>query len=289
MWQVVFFAGATLLVALQAWRGWRLGVVRQIASILALVVAYVAAFFGGRLFVPMLRPLGFPDQLLAIGAGALLGLIVFAGSSVLAAVLFKRTAEQTIGIVRLGYGSLGALIGALFGFGLVWLAVVSIRVLGTVAETEIAAARRPVRSRKEAVLNPPPPPPGGLVHGLAHMKQSLEQGATGSMLERVDPIPEEVYTALAKVGQMIANEESVSRFLAYPAVKPLAQHPKIVALQTDPEIAREVLARDYVGLLRNERIVSAVNDPEIAALLRKLEFQKALDYALHRPEKRAHE
>lgn len=285
-WQVIFFAGATLLILLQAWRGWRLGVVRQMLSIVGIVAAYAAAFFGGPLFVPILRPLGFPDQLLSIAAGAVLGLIVLLAVSVLGALLFKRTAEQSVGAVRFGYGSLGALLGALFGVGLIWLAIMSIRVLGTVAETDIAAARRAVDSHGRSVVRPVAPPPGALVRGLAQMKQSLEQGATGAMVEKVDPIPEAVYAALTKIGKVISSEESASRFLAYPGVKPLAEHPKIVALQSDPQIARAVLARNYYDLLHNERVVQAANDPEIVALLRQFELEKALDYALHKPEKR---
>jgi hypothetical protein len=79
------------------------------------------------------------------------------------------------------------------------------------------------------------------------MKQSLGHGATAAMVDRVDPIPDAVYSALAKVGEMVSSDESVARFLSYPGVKPLAEHPKIVALQSDPQVSREVLERDYRG------------------------------------------
>ena len=88
---------------------------------------------------------------------------------------------------------------------------------------------------------------------------------------------------------MVSSDESVARFLSYPGVQPLAEHPKIVALQSDPQVSREVLERDYLALLRNERIVAAANDPEVAVLLRQFEFQKALDYAIRKPEKRGNE
>ena len=279
-WQMVFLGGAALLVLLQARRGWKLGVVRQLLSLVAIVAAYAVAIFGGPLFVPVLRPLGFPDTVLAIGAGVILGLVVFFLVNVIAAILFKKTAQQEAGAVRLSYGALGALIGALFGLVVVWVAVLGIRLLGTVAETELAAAaRRPNAVAKTGRVSPPPEP-GALIRGLAQLKHSLEQGSTGAMVERVDPIPPEVYEVLMKVGLMISNEESVARFLDYPGAKPLAQHPKIVALQSDPDIQRDVQEHNYVGLLRNERIVAAANDPEVAKLLRQFEFQKALDHAI---------
>jgi hypothetical protein len=42
---------------------------------------------------------------------------------------------------------------------------------------------------------------------------------------------------------------------------------------------------DYMGLLHNPRVIAAANDAEVASLLRQLDFQKALDYALDGAEK----
>jgi hypothetical protein len=47
---------------------------------------------------------------------------------------------------------------------------------------------------------------------------------------------------------------------------------------------QEVAAHDYLALLRNPRIVEAANDPEVTALIKQLEFEKALDYALRPPD-----
>jgi hypothetical protein len=78
----------------------------------------------------------------------------------------------------------------------------------------------------------------------------------------------------------------VDRFLSYPGAKTLLAHPKIAALQNDPVITRDLINRNYFALIRNPRIVTAANDTEIGELMRKFEFEKALDYALH-PEKEA--
>jgi hypothetical protein len=131
---------------------------------------------------------------------------------------------------------------------------------------------------------PSPTPAGAMIRGLAHMKQSLEQGTAGAMVQQVDPIPGTLYSILHKLGMMVSDEKSVDRFLNYPGVKPLLAHPKIAALQTDPDITRDILNRNYLALLRNPRIVTAANDTEIGELMRKFEFEKALDYALRRPE-----
>ena len=72
----------------------------------------------------------------------------------------------------------------------------------------------------------------------------------------------------------------MQRFVTYPGTKVLSQNPKIVALQTDPQITRQVERRDFVGLMANPKIVAVVNDPALEQLVRRFELEKALDYAL---------
>ena len=190
-----------------------------------------------------------------------------------------------MGAVRLGYGVAGAAIGGLMGLFVVWIGVLGIRVLGTVAKTQIEAAKHPVSSvRGKATARPIPQPPGSLVRGLARIKDSLERGAAGAVVEQVDPIPGTLYALLTKVGQMISSEQSIDRFLSYPGVKTLTQHPKIAALHDDPDIAKNLIAQNYLALVRNEHIIRAANDREIGELMAKFEFEKALDYALAKPK-----
>ena len=54
-------------------------------------------------------------------------------------------------------------------------------------------------------------------------------------------------------------------------------------LQKDPEIARQVVRGNYMGLLGNPKILAAVNDPNLEALVKSFELEKALDYALAAP------
>jgi hypothetical protein len=57
IWQIVFVSFAVVLVFFEAVRGWRFGVLRQLMRLAGLVAAYAAAFFGGRLLLPIARPL----------------------------------------------------------------------------------------------------------------------------------------------------------------------------------------------------------------------------------------
>ena len=285
LWQICFFAAAALIVAVKAWHGWRLGVVRQAVGLVALVSAYFCAIFGGRVLAPVFFLLGVPSGLSGVAGGAALGLLVYLGFTIVTAIIFKKTSQQNVGVVRFGYGMAGAAIGGLMGLFVVWIAVLGIRVLGTVAKTQIEAAKHPVASaRGKTGQKPIPQAPGSIVRGLARIKESLEQGAAGAVVEQVDPIPGTLYSLLTKVGQMISNEQSIDRFLSYPGVKTLTQHPKIAALHDDPDIAKNLIAQNYIALVRNEHIIRAANDREIGELMAKFEFEKALDYALAKPK-----
>lgn len=287
-YQAGFFAGAVLFVLFTAWHGWRLGIARQIISILALAAAYIIGYFGGSTLGPTLaRVIDFPEPALAVLGAVGLGFIVYCCISLVGAIAFKKTAQQSVGLVRLGYGLSGAACGAVYGVFLVWIMILAIRLLGSVAETQIAVVKNPrlTLGGPTPTPTPVPTPPGAMIRGLAHMKQSLEQGAAGAMVQQVDPIPGTLYSILHKLGIMVSDEKSVDRFLNYPGVKPLLDHPKIAALQNDPDITRDILSRNYFALIRNPHIITAANDTEIGELMRKFEFEKALDFAIRGPDK----
>lgn len=276
-WQIVFFVSASLFVLFRMFRGWRQGVVLQLVSLLGLILAYAVAIFGGRLAVPVFRPLGYPDFIVSLIAGSVMAMVVYVSIITVGHILFRRTNQQSLGLMRIGYGLGGSAIGMIFGFLTVWMVVLAIRLLGSVAETELEAAQPAPRR-----LARPEPRNVAFVESMAHMKQSLEQGPTGAIVETLDPIPTKFYDLVSKITLVVGSQESIERFLSYPGARPLSQHPRIVALQSDPNVVAQIQQRNYLGLLKNESIVQAVNDPEVGHLVRNFELEKALDYALGR-------
>ncbi len=273
-WQAIFFASAAIFIAYQMFRGWRLGVVRQLVNLFALILAYGVAIFGGTSVVPVLRPLGYPDFIVSLVAGSIMASLVFASISFLGRILFRRTNQQGLGLLRLGYGVGGSFIGMVFGFLTVWLVVLAIRLLGTVAATEASAAEPAVHKLRART------PAEAFSDSIVHMKSSLEQGTAGEIVQRIDPLPAKVYKVAQKVGLVASNADKMQRFLSYPGARELALHPRIVALQRDPAVTREVASRNYLGLMKNESVVRALDDPEVTKLVRNFELEKALDYAL---------
>jgi len=286
-YQIGFLVGAGLFIAFTAWHGWRLGILRQIISILALASAYIIGYFGGGRLGGVLRHfIDLPERALAVLGAVGLGFIIYCCITLLGVIAFKKTAQQKAGLMRLGYGASGAVCGAFYGLFLVWITVLAIRLLGSVAETQLAGAyySSSTANKHSATPTPAPTPPNAVIRTLAHMKESLEQGPTGMVVQQVDPIPGTLYGILRKLGVMVSDEKSIDRFLSYPGVKPLLANPKIAALQNDPEIIRDIVGRNYLALIRNPHIIAAANDTEIGELMRKFEFEKALDYAIRRPE-----
>jgi hypothetical protein len=282
---------AALLVLFEIARGWRMGLLRQLVRVGAVIAAYAAAWFGGKLLLPMARPfVKMPDFVIAIIAGAVLALVVYAVITSVGTILFKRTAQQESGVVKLAYGLSGAAIGFLFGAFLVWLLVVGIRALGSVAEVQLHA------SAPNAPATKFPAAPAARRHvpvaehldsslmvSLARLKNSVELGSVGQVVKTADVVPSSTYQTLGKVGKIASDPESAERFLSYPGAKELSENPKILALRADPEITDMIAHGKFMDLLQDERLIEAANDPAVAAQVKSFQFQKALDYATRKP------
>ncbi len=284
-WQSIFLAVAAMLILLEIFRGWRLGLPRQLVRIGAIILAYMTALFGGQHLLPLLRPLvRLPDLVLSGIGGAILALLVYIVVTSLGTILFKRTGQQESGIVRLVYGMTGAVIGLFFGAFLIWLLVVGIRSVGAIAEAQVNA-----QTRVPALLEQPERPartvrrmaePSAVTASLAKLKQSLELGPVGDVVKQTDVLPTGIYETLGKVGEVFARPERAQRFLTYPGIAELTDHPKILALRADPEITSMLENGRLLDLVRDERLIEAANDPELAAQVKKFDFRAALDYAL---------
>jgi hypothetical protein len=117
---------------------------------------------------------------------------------------------------------------------------------------------------------------------LARLKNSLELGPFGNAIKQMDPVSQKSYETVAKVAAVFSNPERARRFLSFPGARELSEHPKIVALRDDREIAEMISQRRFLDLLQNQRVIGAANDPALADWIKKFDFQRALDYAMER-------
>jgi len=291
LWQAVFVSFAVVFICFEVVRGWRLGLIRQLVRVAALVVAYAAAVFGARLLVPIARPfLKMPDIVLSILAGAVLALVIYALVTSMGTVLFKRTGQENSQLIHLIYGFAGAIVGLIFGAFVLWLIVASVRAVGTLAdaqvhnqaifrETDQPATLHALDVRRR-FLSEPNGGSAALATSLARLKNSLELGLLGNAVKQTDPVPLKTYETLGKVGSVFSNRERAQKFLTLPGARELGEHPKIVALRDDPEISEMIAHGRFLDLLQNQRIIDAANDPTLADRIKKFDLQRALDYAV---------
>ena len=288
LWQIVFVSFAVVLVLFEILRGWRRGLPRQVARLGALIAAYFAGWFATKFFGPLLGLfVSLPDTVLSILAGAIFALVIYAIVSGIGSALFRRTDQHDSMLVRLVYGSTGAVLGAFFGLFMVWLVVVGIRSVGSVANAEVreqtndSSVVHAVDMRRR-IFAEPGEDEAPLTTSMARLKNSVEMGVIGNLLKKSDFIPQKTYDLIEKVGTVAANPQYAERFLEYPGAKELAEHPKVVALRNDQEISQMVSQGQFLELIQDHRIIDAANDPELRERLKKFDVNAALTYAVQK-------
>jgi hypothetical protein len=161
--------------------------------------------------------------------------------------------------VRLFYGAGGGFFGLIFGLLILWGGISIFRTLGAVAE-----ARQSAPSDEQFVA----------------LKESLEEGATGSLVEQVDIVPSNIYGLITKLMRVTQSPEATARFFAYPETRQLLMQPKIMELFSDPTIAGAAAEGNYLSLLTSPKLAEIASDPEVQKSFTGFELEKALDYAL---------
>lgn len=288
-WQLVFVSFAVVIILLEVIHGWRLGLVRQIVRVIAIVVAYSSGFFGARATVPIMRSyFKLPDPILGALGGAILGLILFLAINTSGAFLFKKTAQQQSRFLKLLWGSTGAFFGVLLGLFTIWLTFAGIRMVGSLAEARSraenaqtsATARVSGSGHGQSEAGSPPTQSNPLMAMLAQMKNSLEIGRVGEAIRGTDPFPPGLYSGLEKLGEVASNPQSAARFLSFPGAREISEHPKVVALRNDATVMELIAAGHIFELMQNQRMIDAMNDPVLQARLKQFDLERALDYAL---------
>lgn len=290
-WQVLFVSFTILIILLEIIHGWRVGLMRQLVRIVAIIVAYGCALFAGPAVLPIARSFArLPDPLLALIGGAALGVILFAILNGVGPLLFKRTRDHESRVVRLVWGIGGGLLGIVLGAFTIWLVFAGARLIGSVAEAQVHTGRaltsatlQPIWNRPLQIageVQPRNAQPSPLLITLSELKASLESGPVGQSLAEIDPIPKNTYRTLERVGEVASNPDSAQRFLRFPGTQQIASDPKIIALRDDPQVAALIAKGRVLDLLQNERVIAALNDPVLMARLKTFDLNRALDYAL---------
>ena len=274
--KLAYLSGSSLVAGLLTWNGWRQGLGRQGMTLLAIASAYAAGFFGRKTAMPAFTFLGYPEIVTEVIGAVAAGLLTYLAIHGLSRVLFKKTKDVVERGSRVRSGVFGALLGFVFALFLFVVSYYAVRMMGTLASSKVRVASEDLAAAKAN----PSEEPSAIIKGLAKLNDALNEGQTGELFHKVDRVPPNVYAMLFKLGIMVSREESVDRFLAYPGIASLAAHPKIVSLKNDPTVSEQLISKSYLRLLRNEKVVALANDAEFAALIKAMDFDKAIDHAI---------
>ena len=266
LWQGILFFAAFLFLIWELWGGWRRGVIRSGVNFFAFVFSGALGLLAGQATAFVVEKV-FPGYGFLAGAmvGSVVTLVILGLALLLGAILFKRTGQQPSGLLRFLYGGGGAFFGLLTGLLILWGGITIIRGLGVVAGT--AAGDRQFSEM---------PLPA---KAMLTLKDSIELGPVGRAAEAVDVVPPGIYEMIQRIGKLSSDQTAMARFLDYPGVQEILQHPRMAELMRDPAVVRDAEARNFLGLMQSRALLEAVNDPSLQKKLTGLDLQKALDYA----------
>ncbi len=263
----MFFLAAGLYLLWEVSVGWRRGVVRSAVYFGAVVVSGFAGVIAGQAVASAWgRVLPGSAFLAGLVAGAFVVVLVMVTCIVVGALLFKRTAQQSSAFVRLLFGAGGAFFGLLLGLAVLWGAISIVRVTGAMAETTIA--------------DRPSTASSSILRAFAKLKESIELGEAGRMVESVDVLPPATYKMIGQVGALGSDRDAMVRFLDYPGVQELLQNPRMARLLEDPSVLQASQSGNFLALMSNKSLLEAAGDPALMKLLQSFDLQKALDYAV---------
>ncbi len=261
------------------WKGWTRGLVRQAVSLAALMGAVAAAFYIGPLLAPLLPAIGFPRFLRPLVAGILVAFLIWVSVTTVSSIVFRRTDDQGVGMVRVFYGLSGAILGLISGLLLLGLGAWGVRIAGSLSDGLQKGARaRPLKKGQPLPTAPDPSP-------LTALKKTVEGSPLSEWIAKVDPVSPDWYPRLSKIGQTLTSQAARDRFLADPSFDAVAKNPRLGALRDDPALQEALRSADLWTLLRSPKVQAAAADTQLLTALRLAEVDLALERALHPPNR----
>jgi len=261
--QTAFLLLGLGILLFEIWWGWRMGVMRMLTSLVALVGSALIGMAAGRVVTAI------------VGGGA----VVFWGVAVVALVLsyiaiwlfgylsFKKTSQQPMGLAFI-WGMGGAVLGFVFGILVLWLMIPVVRSAGAMGDG--------MKQTLQAYHQPAPL----VISGLAALKENLETGITGKIFSSVDIASPDFYDLLEKLSRLSTDPACFVRLMEYPDLKAVAELPEIQAMAADPQIIAAIEDGKLMAVVTHPSLFKLANDKKISEMVMKIDFRKALDYAV---------
>jgi hypothetical protein len=276
-----------LLVALFAYSGYKRGLVRMFASLLALAVSGLLCqpFNGlGAIFLPA----SVPKLFAPLGGALVVGIIFFIILDFLIGIPIKKqaVAREEAGLPKvLPWEAYTGLV-----FGMVWGLGISLLIFCGIAA--IGRAQRAVRrsdamlvyrekhpgpwgtiTEKELsqVLQVGPPPEQGEVWA-----ERVEDSFFAPMVDKVNPLDEKMEKTLTDLSVVCNDPQLFTLFQAHPKVQEFMANPVMIGLAQDPQIAESIRAGNYKEVMDNPKIAQVAQDPVLRQKLKELKIDQLL-------------
>jgi len=265
-WQTATFLVASAFILINAIRGWAIGLLRQALGLAAFCAACYGVVAWSASVGEILRP-HLPSTILMPVSILLIWIVTFNLITLAGHILFQRTREYDSAPAQFVIGSGGAVIGALYGLLIVYCLLISLKVIGRIADDQVRIQQAKSQSSATVVMN------------LAKLRNSIELGWPGAVLDATDPLPSRFYREIDRFSRLMLDPAKIEKLLEYPGFRRVAADPRLLELQRDPEIAAQMQRGEIFGLLTNQKVVTLFNDPELRRLLSWDELDSALAYA----------
>lgn len=240
------------------------GVMQQIMRVLTLAISVGVAYYAFRHRTQFFGVSQMStDHLLVLCAavGLLTYFLCKGGLYLLAGVGFMRLAGGVAGWK-------GMLVSVLPSGVLLWIAALTLRLVGNLEGMESAA---------EMMKK------GGALESQAKswwysLSQRMDGTPIGKLAVKLDPYDLKATANLARL-LILWPEGSMWQRLALqsPSTAQALNHPRIVELGYDAEVRKAIEQQDFAGLMQMKKVESAANHPDIAPVLRTLALEQAMD------------
>jgi hypothetical protein len=227
-----------------------------------------------------------PDFIVIPVGGAVVALVVYLVIVGLGVFAFESARDLDPGKKKTAYQITGFVVGTVYGVAILGVVLIAINFLGTISNASVHAAVRSqiedaeVQAQHHGTNVTTEIRAGGPAQFFARLQNSVRLGAGDEVVSTLDPVPDEVYQTVDNALKVMTDPEAVARFGQHPGMRDFLEHPKIVALANDPNIAKMAEERRFVLLLRDPKVIEAANDRQLQRALQKSDFREALEFAL---------
>lgn len=276
-----------LLIALFAFSGYKRGLLRMFASLLALAIAGLICqpFSGvGAVFLPSSVPKVFAP----LGGTLVAGIFFFVILNFLIGIPLNKQAKarEEAGEPKVlpWEAYTGLVFGAVWGLGISVLIFSGIAAIGR-AQRAVRRSEAMVTYREKhpgpwgtimekdlrQVLEVGPPPEQGEAWA-----EKVESSIFAPVVDRVNPLDEKVEKTLTDLSVVCNDPQLFMLLQAHPKVQTFMANPIFIGLAQDPEIAQAVRAGNYKAVLDHPKISQVAQDPQLRQQMKELKIDQLL-------------